>query len=182
MIAELVVAAAMVWSHAPLTEPKHEITPSGLIVLHDNTGGIVDGFAAKFDLWNATGRYVVVKGICYSACAMPKAVFGFHQARSFDLKTNTAGELSAKGNATLWARYPQPIKNLLNLGGTGLTAEMSYFRGTLLMKPCPEAEVPPPPGPMSPQRVQDTAPPGGMMGPPPMPSGMTSPQRVQDTK
>jgi hypothetical protein len=141
MITELIVAATLL-GHTPLSVPNYEVNPSGHIVILETTGGLFKSFAAQFDDWQAQGKTLIIKSWCISACtmalsnpracAMPKAYFGFHQARMYNWQTGELGEPAHEVNHLLWTRYPAKVRATVK----ELTAEVKYFKGTDLIPPC----------------------------------------------
>ena len=67
------------------------------------------------------------------ACAMPKAIFGFHAARYYNKSTLEIIGDSNHGTQTMWAHYPDKVK--IRLGGR-LSDDVVYIRGTDLLPPC----------------------------------------------
>lgn len=140
MITELIVAATLL-GHTPLRVPNHEVHSDHIVIL-DTTGGVLMPFADQFVKWEAQGKALKIKGICGSACtlalgnpwvcAMPRAIFGFHQARSWNRETGELGEPSEQANKILWAHYSVKVKAIVK----DLTPEMRYFKGTDLIPPC----------------------------------------------
>ena len=140
MITELIVAATLL-GYTPLSVPNHEVHSDHIVIL-DTIGGSVMPFADQFVKWEAENKALKIKGICGSACtmalanpwvcAMPKAIFGFHQARRYNPVTGELGEPSEGSNRLLWAHYSVKVKAIVK----ELTPEMRYFKGTDLIPPC----------------------------------------------
>lgn len=135
--------------HKPLSVPNHEIDwDTRTVTIKDTNGGVFETFAIQFWAWRAGKFKFVVAGQCHSACtmvlsspdacAMPNAVFGFHQVRYYNLKTGKVGKVSEEATAWVWERYPEKVKARL---GT-LTANMVYMKGTELLPPCEETASP----------------------------------------
>jgi hypothetical protein len=111
--------------------------------LNDDYGGDIAAYARAFELLASGGEEIRVTGQCYSACtmvlknpnacAMPKAIFGFHAARYYNKKTLEIIGESVMGNFIVWMHYPDKVKQ--RLGGR-LTAEPVYIKGTDLLPPC----------------------------------------------
>ena len=145
MIAELVVAAALGWTplgYIPNGQPNYQETPAGDIIILKTEGGLFRDFAAIFDNWNSLGKRLIITSDCLSACtlalgnpkacAMPKAIFGFHQARFYNPKTREIGGPNEDVNRQLWERYPTKVKVTIK----ELTPELKYVMGTDLLPPC----------------------------------------------
>jgi hypothetical protein len=88
------------------------------------------------------GSVVKVEDACWSACtlvlsnpnacAMPRAQFGFHEARLYSRSTLEVLEVSEHGNRLLWNSYPENVKARLGR----LTPYMVFIKGTDLLPPC----------------------------------------------
>ena len=125
--------------------PNFDITLQGHFLLNDDYGGDLAGYARAFELLASGGeeaQEIWVKGQCLSACtlvlknpkacAMPKAIFGFHAARHYNPETLELMGNSITGNRIMWAHYPDKVKRRLGR----LTDEVVYIKGTDLLPPC----------------------------------------------
>ncbi len=125
--------------------PNFDITLQGHFLLNDDYGGDLAGYARAFEMLASGGeeaQEIWVKGQCLSACtmvlnnpkacAMPKAIFGFHAAHHYHPETLEVMGNSITGNRIMWAHYPDKVKRRLGR----LTDEVVYIKGTDLLPPC----------------------------------------------
>lgn len=141
MIAEL-LAVAVVLGYTPLDVPNHEINFRGEVVIYNTGGGRIGSFSSKFKTWLAEGRTLIIYGECSSACtlalgnpkacAMPKAIFGFHQARHWNRETDKLGGTAVEATDFMWSHYSEKVKAVIKR----LTPDMQYFKGTDLLPSC----------------------------------------------
>ncbi len=102
-------------------------------------GGQVGPFLDLFDAVRESGERVVIDGPCLSACTLvlstvpsgricvtPRAVLGFHAARSIDRRGRMYAEPEAS-QAVLEA-YPAPVRGWISRRG-GLTSRLLLLRG-----------------------------------------------------
>jgi hypothetical protein len=105
----------------------------------ESPGGEVGPFLDLFDKLRASGERVVIDGPCLSACTLvlsvvpnnricvtPRAVLGFHAARSVDRRGRFYAEPEAS-EAVLEA-YPGPVRDWIIRRG-GLTSRLLLVRG-----------------------------------------------------
>jgi len=105
----------------------------------ESPGGEVGPFLDLFDKLRASGERVVIDGPCLSACTLvlsvvpnnricvtPRAVLGFHAARSVDRRGRFYAEPEAS-EAVLEA-YPGPVRDWIIRRG-GLTSRLLLLRG-----------------------------------------------------
>jgi hypothetical protein len=140
MITELAVAVLL--GYTPLDVPNHEINFRGEVVIYDTAGGRLNGFNPYFRQWKDEGRTLIIYGMCSSACtlalgnpkacAMPKAVFGFHQARHWNRETGELGGTAVLATEFMWSHYSEKVKAVIKR----LTPDMQYFKGTDLLPSC----------------------------------------------
>ena len=111
------------------------------IRLHDDRGGQIGTYVAKYQALRASGENVVIDGTCASACTMilglvprnricvtARASLAFHAAWD---PTPNGHEVSAAGNRVLWANYPPYIRKWIVQHG-GLRSQMIYLSGAEL--------------------------------------------------
>jgi hypothetical protein len=89
-------------------------------VIHRDIGGDLGSYALYFSLIKRQGAVVKLEDVCWSACtlvlsnpnacAMPRAQFGFHEARLYSRSTLEVMEVSEHGNRILWDSYPEKVK------------------------------------------------------------------------
>lgn len=102
-------------------------------------GGAVAPFVEIFERVRATGARVAIDGPCYSACTLvlsmlprnricvtPRAVFGFHAARSIDGYGHIRAEPEA--SRVVLATYPADVRRWIERRG-GLTSRLLLLRG-----------------------------------------------------
>ena len=100
---------------------------SAATVIHNDHGGVIREYAARFAAIGHRHERLVIDGACMSACTMalsvpgmcvtPRAMFGFHAARE-----NPAynAPISAAGTAYLMAHYPSTVRRwIASRGGLG---------------------------------------------------------------
>jgi hypothetical protein len=102
-------------------------------------GGQVGPFLDLFERVRASGERVVIDGPCLSACTLvlsavpndricvtPRAVLGFHAARSMDRR----GRLYAEPEASeaVLQTYPSPVRSWIRRRG-GLSSRLLLLRG-----------------------------------------------------
>ncbi len=94
-------------------------------------GGQIGPYLAKYRALQVSGDFVIVDGVCASACTMilgilPRsrlcvthnAVFQFHSA--WDAGPKSIPAVSSSGNRLLWRSYPRDLRNwILRHGGLG---------------------------------------------------------------
>ncbi len=110
--------------------------------IHDNQGGQVGHFLDLFEGVRKSGKRVVIDGQCLSACTLvlsvvpndricmtPRAILGFHAARSLDRH----GQLHPEQEATdfMLKSYPTPVRGWILEHG-GLTSRLLVLRGPKL--------------------------------------------------
>lgn len=126
-----VLAAALCGLAAPASQAEVRILTS--------PGGQVGTFLDLFERVRASGERVVIDGPCLSACTLvlsmvpgdricvtPRAVLGFHAARSMDRR----GRLYAEPEASdlVLQAYPAGVRNWIIRRG-GLTSRLLLLRG-----------------------------------------------------
>jgi hypothetical protein len=102
-------------------------------------GGQVGPFLDLFEQVRASGERVVIDGPCLSACTLvlsvvpddricvtPRAVLGFHAARSIDQRGRMYSEPEA--SREVLAAYPAPVRGWISRRG-GLTSRLLLLRG-----------------------------------------------------
>ena len=102
-------------------------------------GGQVGPFLELFDRVRQSGERVVIDGPCLSACTLllmtipeericvtPRAVLGFHAARSIDRRGRIYAEPEA--SRAVQEAYPEPIRDWISRHG-GLTSRLLLLRG-----------------------------------------------------
>ena len=119
-----------------------------------DTGGRVEAYKARYEQVRASGKRVVIDGVCNSACTLvlgivprdricvtPRASLGFHEAYYDTSHTFGIKVTSAEGTSELMSAYPPDVKAWIARNG-GLTADMKWLKnGAELWKianPCPE--------------------------------------------
>lgn len=130
--------------HEPLHEYIFAAPGHSYILLKADGGGDINDYAKAFLLFEQIGSEVWVEGPCLSACtmvlhnpfacAMPKAVFGFHAAKYYNKTTLEVMNESSVGNQIMWNHYPESVKVKL---GSKLSPDMIYIKGTDLIRACP---------------------------------------------
>jgi hypothetical protein len=106
--------------------------------IHDDEGGQIGDYLAKYKALRVSGERVVIDGTCASACTMllgtiprsricvtPQATLVFHSAWD---PTPGGTQVSSAGNRYLWANYPPDIRTWISRHG-GLRSELIYLRG-----------------------------------------------------
>lgn len=103
-------------------------------------GGHLRGYDLKFREIERSGLVVRVKAMCSSACTLvlrnpkacaePKAVFGFHQARRV-IKPGVE-EYSDTATKLMWSEYPEMVRTKVGQ----LTPDLAYIKGTELLPEC----------------------------------------------
>ncbi len=112
---------------------------SAAVTIHDDHGGQIGEYLAKYQALRSSGERVVIDGLCASACTMvlgeiprdrlcvtPRAVFEFHTA--WDPTPSGGQVVNGAGNQILWSTYPGNVRNWINQHG-GLRAKIIYLRG-----------------------------------------------------
>ena len=102
-------------------------------------GGAVVPFIDMFEKVRASGERVVIDGPCLSACTLvlsivpsqricvtPRAVLGFHAARSVDRRGRSSAEPEA--SEVVLQAYPEPVRDWIRRRG-GLTSRLLLLRG-----------------------------------------------------
>ena len=102
-------------------------------------GGEVGPFLELFDRVRQSGERVVIDGPCLSACTLvlstvpsnricvtPRAVLGFHAARSMDRRGRMYAEPEA--SQVVLEAYPEPVRGWISRHG-GLTSRLLLLRG-----------------------------------------------------
>src|ERR1700744_3456644 len=128
----VVVLGAVLWLPAPVFAHAE-------VRILESPGGEVGPFLDLFDKLRASGERVVIDGPCLSACTLvlsvvpnnricvtPRAVLGFHAARSVDRRGRFYAEPEAS-EAVLEA-YPGPVRDWIIRRG-GLTSRLLLLRG-----------------------------------------------------
>jgi len=136
----IAVALALMCTQALAAGPRYEpnlALKGDHFELAWDEGGFLQPYNVKFRLVEGTGFVVRVKAMCSSACTLvlrntmacaePRAVFGFHQAR-----TVSEYEVSERGSKFLWAEYPATVKAKVGQ----LTPDLAYIKGTELLPAC----------------------------------------------
>ena len=106
--------------------------------IHDDPGGQIGKYLAKYRALRQTGEQVIIDGTCSSACTMllgaiersricitPRATLEFHSAWT---PTAEGSEVSSAGNYYLWSNYPTDIRAWINRHG-GLRLRSIFLRG-----------------------------------------------------
>jgi hypothetical protein len=101
------------------------VAANATATLHNNPGGFIDKFEARFERLASTGEPIVIDGFCNSACtlvtgmvprsqvcAMPDAQLGFHSA--WEENPNT---YSPEGTREMWRHYPPYVRRLIRQAG-----------------------------------------------------------------
>ena len=102
-------------------------------------GGEVGPFLDLFEQVRASGERVVIDGPCLSACTLvlsmvpnnricvtPRAILGFHAARSVDPRGRMYAEPEA--SELVLEAYPAPVRGWIRRHG-GLTSRLLLLRG-----------------------------------------------------
>lgn len=102
-------------------------------------GGEVIRFIALFEELRDSGEQIVIDGPCYSACTLvlgivpadricvtPRAVLGFHAARSIDRRGRIYAEPEASDRVL--ETYPAPVQDWIRRRG-GLSSRLLKLRG-----------------------------------------------------
>ena len=105
-------------------------------------GGQVGPFLDLFEEVRDSGERVVIDGPCLSACTLvlsvvprericvtPRAVLGFHAARSIDRRGRMFAEPEA--SRLVLEAYPEPVRDWISRRG-GLTSRLLLLRGRAL--------------------------------------------------
>lgn len=118
--------------------PKLEVAGDRVVIQRD-MGGDASHYAFRIHILKRSRMVVMVGSRCESACtmvldnpkacALPEAVFGFHQARKYNKQTGEVLEISEDATKILWAHYPEKVRARLGQ----LTP---YMKGTDLLPPC----------------------------------------------
>jgi len=115
-----------------------------MVRIHDDRGGQIGAYLAKYRALRQSGQRVEIDGLCASACTLvlgsipqnricvtPRAVLQFHTAWD---PTPFGGPIAnSDGNRILWSRYPSRIRawitrhgglgpNIISLSGAELAA------------------------------------------------------------
>jgi hypothetical protein len=136
LLATAILLAGMGASHA-------------VVRIADDRGGMIGTYLDKYQNLRASGKTVMIDGLCASACtivlgAVPhdricvtsRANLGFHAAWDFGAK----GREVTNPDATqmLYSMYPSPVRRWIAARG-GLKPQMIFLRGKQLMsmyRPC----------------------------------------------
>ena len=110
------------------------------VKIHDDAGGQIGPYLAKYRALRASGERVEIDGTCASACTTllgfiprdricvtPRANLVFHGAR--DAEGDQA--VSADGNRILWSTYPQSVRQWIKRHG-GLHSRAITLHGAEL--------------------------------------------------
>lgn len=118
------------------------VVASATVRIHDDAGGQIGDYLAKFRALRLSGERVEIDGVCASACTMllgtvprnricvtPRAVLEFHSAWD---PTPSGGETTnAAGNQILWSTYPGQVRKWIIRHG-GLHSQIIALRGAAL--------------------------------------------------
>jgi hypothetical protein len=109
--------------------------------IHDDSGGQIGEYLARYQALRVSGDQVVIDGTCASACTMllgtiprnricvtPRAVLAFHSAWD---PTSGGNVASGAGNQILWTNYPSNVRKWISRNG-GLRSRIIYLRGPAL--------------------------------------------------
>jgi hypothetical protein len=147
MFAAVVAALFMATSATATAPPPAETGP---YVITFDPGGSVIEFIEKYEQIAQSGRKVIIKGECISACTMvlsfvppqdvcvtPEAMLAFHSA--------SAGEsFSQTGTQVVWYSYPIKVRELLLKHGYGPNTEhpeLIWIPGTTFYHLCTPQEL-----------------------------------------
>jgi hypothetical protein len=102
------------------------VSSSAAVRIHDDSGGQIGEYVAKFKAIRSSGERVEIDGTCASACTMllgsiprdricvtPSARLVFHSA--WDPDGDPA--VAADGNRILWSRYPASVRQWIKRHG-----------------------------------------------------------------
>ena len=130
-LVKVVIAAAALFAAIPPVRAEIRILAS--------PGGQVGPFLELFDRVRQSGERVVIDGPCLSACTLllmtipeericvtPRAVLGFHAARSIDRRGRIYAEPEA--SRAVQEAYPEAVRAWISRRG-GLTSRMLLLRG-----------------------------------------------------
>jgi hypothetical protein len=111
---------------------------SAAVRIHDDSGGQIGAYLAKYRALRQSGERVMIDGTCASACTMllgviprnricvtPRAVLAFHSAWN---PTSEGEQISSAGNYYLWSNYPSHIRKWIIEHG-GLHSRIIYLSG-----------------------------------------------------
>jgi hypothetical protein len=123
---------------------SHLSNPPAIIITHDE-GGEVSNYARRERAWEASGRRIVVRGLCGSACtiylkspylcAEPTAQFVFHASYYRYGKLGTTGP-DPESNTYMLRWYPVRIQDFIASQG-GLTSTPLYLEGRWMQQLVP---------------------------------------------
>jgi hypothetical protein len=115
---------------------------SATVRIHDDSGGQIGDYLAKFKALRSSGERVEIDGTCASACTMllgtiprnricvtPQAVLEFHSA--WDPAPYGGEVTSEAGNRILWSNYPGPVRKWISRHG-GLHSQTIKLSGAAL--------------------------------------------------
>jgi hypothetical protein len=107
------------------------------VKIHDDSGGQIGPYLAKYRALRASGERVEIDGTCASACTMllgviprnricvtPRANLLFHSA--WDVDGDQA--VSADGNRIMWSTYPESVRQWIKRRG-GLHSHIIALHG-----------------------------------------------------
>jgi hypothetical protein len=110
--------------------------------IHDDSGGQIGTYLAKYHALRVSGERVEIDGTCASACTMllgviprdricvtPRAVLQFHAA--WDPTPSGEQVTNSEGSQILWANYPSDVRHWIHQHG-GLRPDVITLRGPAL--------------------------------------------------
>ena len=140
LVFALLVSGAAVTRAGPLEKPND-------YVIHNDGGGIVGQYVAKYKALQEHGVHVVIDGWCASSCtialALPgtcvtkRAMLGFHRAYYANLFGYHVDDPT--DTAILWLSYPPQVRKWIMAHG-GLTSSILIMHNSDARKLLPNCE------------------------------------------
>jgi hypothetical protein len=113
------------------------VSAAATVRIHDDGGGQIGPYLAKYRALRASGERVEIDGTCASACTMllgivprnhicitPRAALIFHSA--WDMQGDQA--VTSDGNRILWSTYPESVRRWIRSHG-GLHSQTITLSG-----------------------------------------------------
>lgn len=114
------------------------VSANATVRIHDDPGGQIGEYLAKYHALRLSGERVVIDGTCASACTMllgtiprnricvtPRATLAFHSAWN---PAPGGDVVSSAGNQLLWSSYPSDVREWISRHG-GLRSQIIYLHG-----------------------------------------------------
>jgi hypothetical protein len=116
------------------------VPAAAVFEIHDDNGGQIGAYLAKYHALQASGERVEIDGSCASACTM---VLGIVPRNHICVTSNASLEfhsawdaaddphVTADGNRILWSSYPADVRAWIKRHG-GLNSQIIVLRGSAL--------------------------------------------------